>query len=65
MQLVCGSSSSIAYHANTLLVLAKYLFATNGHVPTDWQLKGVAIVGYTVAVLGMLLVEVLFDLSTG
>ena len=56
MQLVRNRFSSIASHANTFLVLAKYLFATNGHVPTDWQLKGVAIVGYTVAVLGMLLV---------
>lgn len=38
--------------ADSLLkVLAQYLFRINGHVPTDWQLKGVAIAGYTVAVL--------------
>ena len=29
--------------------MAEYLFATNGHTPTDWQLKGVAVAGYTVA----------------
>ena len=34
-----------------LQVLAQYLFRINGHVPTDWQLKGVAIAGYTVATL--------------
>lgn len=32
-------------------MLAKYLFATNGHTPSDWELKGVAIAGYTVALL--------------
>lgn len=35
------------------LVLANYLFATAGHTGTSWQIKGVAIVGYTVATLGM------------
>ncbi|KAH8200353.1 hypothetical protein TruAng_005506 [Truncatella angustata] len=32
-------------------VLAQYLFRINGHAPTSWELKGVAIAGYTVAVL--------------
>lgn len=32
-------------------MLAQYLFRINGHNPTDWQLKGVAIAGYTAAVL--------------
>jgi amino acid transporter len=32
-------------------VLAQYLFQINGHKPTNWQLKGVAVAGYTVAVL--------------
>ncbi len=30
-------------------VLAQYLFKANGHAPTSWQLKGVALAGYTVA----------------
>lgn len=34
------------------LVLAQYLFKMTDHSPTDWQLKGVAIAGYTVALLG-------------
>ena len=33
----------------TSVVMAEYLFAINGHTPTDWQLKGVAVAGYTVA----------------
>jgi amino acid transporter len=33
-------------------VLAQYLFKMTDHNPTDWQLKGVAIAGYTVALLG-------------
>ncbi|OCK75789.1 hypothetical protein K432DRAFT_408720 [Lepidopterella palustris CBS 459.81] len=32
-------------------VLAQYLFRTNGHTPTNWELNGVAIAGYTVTVL--------------
>ncbi|EON98435.1 putative high affinity methionine permease protein [Phaeoacremonium minimum UCRPA7] len=32
-------------------LLAQYLFRINGHTPTAWQLKGVAVAGYTVAVL--------------
>lgn len=36
-----------------MVVLAQYLFRINGHVPTEWELKGVAIAGFTVAVLRM------------
>jgi hypothetical protein len=36
---------------NTYVVLARYLYSINGHTPTDWQLKGVAIAGYTVVTL--------------
>lgn len=32
-------------------MLAQYLFRINGHSPTDWELKGAAVAGYTVAVL--------------
>ena len=32
-------------------VLAQYLFRISGHEPSDWELKGVAVAGYTVAVL--------------
>lgn len=32
-------------------VLAQYLFRTSGVTPTGWQLKGVAVAGYTVAFL--------------
>ena len=34
-----------------LLVLAEYLFRVNGHTPSNWELKGTAVAGYTVAVL--------------
>lgn len=32
-------------------VLAEYLFATSGSSYTPWQLKGVAVAGYTIATL--------------
>ncbi|OAA63770.1 high-affinity methionine permease [Niveomyces insectorum RCEF 264] len=32
-------------------LLANYLFATSGHTGTDWQVKGVAIAGYTVVTI--------------
>jgi hypothetical protein len=38
-----------------MAVLAQYLFRISGHVPGDWELKGVAITGYTAAILGMIL----------
>lgn len=39
---------------NDMIVLARYLFKINGHTPTNWELKGVAIAGYTIAVLLLL-----------
>lgn len=51
MPLVCPLQSSIGDEVADHTVLAKYLFACNGHTPTDWELKGVAIAGYTVATL--------------
>ena len=48
-------SSTKTYHLIEIkliiLVLAQYLFRINGHIPTNWELKGVAIAGYTLAVL--------------
>ncbi|KAB5523079.1 amino acid permease-domain-containing protein [Coniochaeta sp. 2T2.1] len=41
----------LSFSSSNAIVLAQYLFRINGHVPTDWQLKGVAIAGYTVATL--------------
>jgi hypothetical protein len=40
-----GSSNSV--------VLAEYLFALAGASYTNWQLKGVAIAGYTLAFIGL------------
>ena len=34
-----------------LLVLAQYLFATSGHSPTQWELKGVAVAAYSIVAL--------------
>lgn len=34
-----------------VLVLSNYLFAIAGTKGTDWQVKGVALAGYTVATL--------------
>ncbi|KAK7190609.1 hypothetical protein DPSP01_007265 [Paraphaeosphaeria sporulosa] len=41
----------LSFSSGNSIVLAKYLFAMSGHTPTNWELKGVAIAGYTVAVL--------------
>ncbi|OIW32946.1 high-affinity methionine permease [Coniochaeta ligniaria NRRL 30616] len=41
----------LSFSSSNAIVLAQYLFRINGHVPTNWQLKGVAVAGYTVAVL--------------
>jgi hypothetical protein len=37
--------------ADKAIVLARYLFRIDGHAPSDWELKGVAIAGYSVVVL--------------
>lgn len=41
----------LSFSSGNSIVLARYLFRVNGHVPTDWELKGVAVAGYTVAIL--------------
>ena len=41
----------LSFSSSNAIVLAEYLFKTNGSEPTGWDLKGVAIAGYTVAVL--------------
>jgi amino acid transporter len=40
----------LSFSASNAIVLAQYLFKVNGHTPTPWQQKAVAIAGYTVAV---------------
>ncbi|KAK6073916.1 high-affinity methionine permease [Seiridium cupressi] len=45
----------LSFRSSNAIVLADYLFATNGSKGTDWQIKGVAIAGYTVAFLVVLL----------
>ncbi|KAI9692576.1 MAG: hypothetical protein M1822_006807 [Bathelium mastoideum] len=41
----------LSFSSSNAIVLAQYLFRVHGTTPTAWQLKGVAIAGYTVAVL--------------
>ncbi|OCL02522.1 hypothetical protein AOQ84DRAFT_271224, partial [Glonium stellatum] len=41
----------LSFSSSNAIVLAQYLFRINGHAPTAWELKGVAVAGYTVAVL--------------
>lgn len=41
----------LSFSASNSIVLAQYLFRINGHTPTPWEQKGVAIAGYTVVVL--------------
>lgn len=43
----------LSFSSDNAIVLANYLFRTAGVAPTPWQLKGVAIAGYTVAVLAV------------
>lgn len=42
---------ALSFSSSNAIVLAQYLFRINGHSPTAWELKGVAVAGYTVAVL--------------
>ncbi|RFU80397.1 high-affinity methionine permease [Trichoderma arundinaceum] len=42
----------LSFSSANSYVLAQYLFKMTDHSPTDWQLKGVAIAGYSVALLG-------------
>ncbi|KAL1961913.1 hypothetical protein VTN77DRAFT_946 [Rasamsonia byssochlamydoides] len=41
----------LSFSSGNAIVLAEYLFQVADYTPTNWQLKGVAIAGYTVAVL--------------
>jgi hypothetical protein len=41
----------LSFSSGNAIVLAKYLFATNGHTGSNWEVKGVALAGYTVAFL--------------
>ncbi|KAI5461703.1 amino acid permease-domain-containing protein [Mariannaea sp. PMI_226] len=41
----------LTFSSGNAIVLAQYLFKIGTHVPTNWELKGVAIAGYTLAVL--------------
>ncbi|KAL2437194.1 High-affinity methionine permease [Exophiala dermatitidis] len=41
----------LSFSSSNAIVLAQYLFRINGHDPSAWQLKGVAIGAYTLAFL--------------
>ncbi|EXJ92072.1 hypothetical protein A1O3_00622 [Capronia epimyces CBS 606.96] len=41
----------LSFSSSNAIVLAQYLYRINGHSPTAWELKGVAVAGYTVAYL--------------
>ncbi|CAF9914569.1 hypothetical protein IMSHALPRED_001946 [Imshaugia aleurites] len=41
----------LSFSSANAIVLAEYLFRVNGHTPSNWELKGTAVAGYTVAVL--------------
>lgn len=41
----------LSFSSSNAIVLAQYLFRINGHSPSAWELKGVAVAGYTVAFL--------------
>ncbi|EXJ87337.1 hypothetical protein A1O3_04296 [Capronia epimyces CBS 606.96] len=41
----------LSFSSSNCIVLANYLFQTNGHSPTAWQLKGVAVAAWTVCIL--------------
>lgn len=41
----------LCFSASNAIVLARYLVRINGHAPTPWEQKSVAVAGYTVVVL--------------
>jgi amino acid transporter len=41
----------LSFSASNAIVLSEYLWKVNGHSPTSWEQKGVAIAGYSVAYL--------------
>jgi amino acid transporter len=42
---------ALSFSASNAIVLAEYLYKANGHSPSSWELKGVAIAGYSIAYL--------------
>jgi amino acid transporter len=42
---------ALSFSASNAIVLSEYLWRVNGHSPTSWEQKGVAIAGYSVAYL--------------
>ncbi|KAL2260309.1 hypothetical protein VTK26DRAFT_5717 [Humicola hyalothermophila] len=46
-------SVALSFSSGNSIVLAQYLFRIGGHVPSNWELKGVAVAGYTAAFLGL------------
>lgn len=43
----------LSFSSGNSIVCAQYLFRINGHTPSPWELKGVAIAAYTVAFLAV------------
>ncbi|OAL23763.1 hypothetical protein AYO20_10909 [Fonsecaea nubica] len=41
----------LSFSSSNCIVLASYLFQINGHEPTAWELKGVALAAWTVVIL--------------
>lgn len=41
----------LSFSSGQAIVLAEYLFRINGHTPSNWELKGTAVAGFTVSVL--------------
>ncbi|PGG96465.1 hypothetical protein AJ80_09827 [Polytolypa hystricis UAMH7299] len=41
----------VSFSSSNAIVLAQYIFRIADHTPTDWQMKGVAVAGYSIAVL--------------
>ncbi|KAK0730147.1 amino acid permease-domain-containing protein [Lasiosphaeris hirsuta] len=42
---------ALSFSSGNAIVLADYMFRIGGHVPSPWEVKGVAVAGYTVALL--------------
>lgn len=61
-----GESQPLCYVSHTeassltafKTVLANYFFAISGHTATDWQIKGVAIAGYTLVIFSTYFFEI-------
>jgi amino acid transporter len=46
-------SVALSFSSGNSVVLAEYLYAISGSEPSNWEIKGVAIAGYTVAFLAV------------